>query len=69
MLIVASSRMLVKGDPISRLLIKSSESCSTISSTKDNESFTVYLLLVKAVSVCGVFNLLTRRKKIPNFKF
>ena len=47
MSIVVSSRMLVKRKSISRILIKNSEFCSTISLTKANEFFTVYSLLVK----------------------
>ena len=45
--IVFSSEMLLKRKSISRLPLKNSESCSTISSAKTNEYFTVYLLLVK----------------------
>ena len=60
MLIISSGRMLVKGEPTSRLLIKNSESFLTISSGKANESFTVYLLLVKDVKV-GTRNLLIYR--------
>ena len=47
MSIVSSSGMLVKRESTSRLPIKNSESCSTISSAKANESFTVYSFLVK----------------------
>ena len=39
--------MLIKRKSTSRLPLKNSESCSTISSAKVNEYFTVYLLLVK----------------------
>ena len=39
--------MLVKRESTSKLPIKNSESCSTIFSSKVNESFTVYPLLVK----------------------
>ena len=39
--------MLVKRESTSRLPIENSESCSTISSAKANEPFTVYSLLVK----------------------
>ena len=63
MLIVASSRMLIKGEPISRLLIKNSESCSTILSTKENEFSTAFLLQVKATSVSGIYNFSTGAKK------
>ena len=38
--------MLVKSESISKLPIKSLESCSTISVVKLNESLTVYLLVV-----------------------
>ena len=47
MSIVSSSGMLVKRESTSRLPIKNSESCSTISSAKVKESFTVYSLLIK----------------------
>ena len=47
MSIVSSSEMLIKRESTSRLPIKNSESCSTISSTKAKEFFTVYSLLVK----------------------
>ena len=45
MLIVCSSGMSVKRESISRLPIKIVASCSTISSAKANESYTVYSLL------------------------
>ena len=47
MSIVSSSGMLVNREWTSRLPMKNWESCSTISSAKTNESFTVYSLLVK----------------------
>ena len=47
MSIVSSSGILVKRESTSRLPIKNSESCSTISSAKAKESFTIYSLLVK----------------------
>lgn len=43
--------MLVQGEPISRLLIKNSESCSQISLEKTNKSFALYSLLVKDFKV------------------
>ena len=43
---VSSRGMLVKSESISKLPIKSLESCSTISVVKLNESLTVYLLVV-----------------------
>ena len=46
MSIVSSSGMLVK-----EATIKNLESCSTISSAKANESFTVHLLLVKVFKI------------------
>ena len=45
MLIVCSSGMSVKRESISRLPIKIVASCSTISSAKANESYTVYSFL------------------------
>ena len=52
MSIVSSSGMLVKRESTSMPPIKISESCSTISSAKGNESFTVYSLLVKDFKIC-----------------
>ena len=49
---VSPIRMLVKRESTSRFPIKNSESCSTISSAKANESFTVYLLVVKDFKKC-----------------
>ena len=46
MSIVSSSGMLVK-----EATMKNLESCSTISSAKANESFTVHLLLVKVFKI------------------
>ena len=43
---VSSRGMLIKSESISKLPIKSLESCSTISVVKLNESLTVYLLVV-----------------------
>ena len=50
MSIVSSNGMLVK-ESTSKLSIKNSESCSTISSAKANESFTLHSLLVKDFKV------------------
>ena len=47
MSIGSPSGMLVKRESTSRFPMKNSESCSTISSAKANESFTGYSLLVK----------------------
>ena len=47
MLVVSLSGMLLKRESTFRLSIKNSESCSTISSAKTNESVTIYSLLVK----------------------
>ena len=43
----SSSGILVKRESASRLPIKYSQSCSTISTAKSNESFTIYALLIK----------------------
>ena len=51
MSIVSSNGMLVKKESTSKLSIKNSESCSTISSAKANESFTLHSLLVKDFKV------------------
>ena len=47
MSIVSSSGVLVNKESISQLPIKTSESCSTISSAKASVSFTVYSSIVK----------------------
>ena len=49
--VVSSSRILAKRKSTSRLLMKHSESCSTISAGKANESFTVYPLIVKVFKI------------------
>ena len=59
MSIVFSSGMLVKRESTSRLLMKNSEICSTISSAKANEFFTVWSLLLED------FKIVTR--KFTNF--
>ena len=51
MSIVSSSGMLVKRELTSTLTIKNSESFSTISLAKANESFTVNSLLVKDLKI------------------
>ena len=45
--VVSSVGMSVERQPTSRLLIKHSEACSTVSSAKVNESFTIYSFLVQ----------------------
>ena len=49
---VSSSGMLVKKESTSRLPMKSAGCCSTISSAKANESFTIYSLLAKDFKFC-----------------
>ena len=51
MSIVSSRGVLVKRESTSRLPIKNSKSCSTVSSAQANESFIVYSLLVKDFKV------------------
>ena len=49
--ILSSTGMLVKRETTARFPIQNLESCSTISSAKENYSFTVYLLLVKIFKI------------------
>ena len=49
--ILSSTGMLVKRETTARFPIQNLESCSTISSAKENYSFTVYLLQVKIFKI------------------
>ena len=50
MFMVSSRRMLLNNEVISRLAIKQSEFCCSISLAKSNESLTLYSLEVKSLS-------------------
>ena len=56
MFMVSSRGMIVNNEVISRLAIKQSEFCCSISLAKSNESLTLYSLEVKCLSI-GTRNL------------
>ena len=64
MFMVSSRRMLVNNEVMSRLAIKQSEFCCSISLAKSNESLTLYTLEVKSLSK-GTRNLAIMYVGIP----
>ena len=64
MFMVSSRGMLVNNEVMSRLAIKQSEFCCSISLAKSNESLTLYLLEVKSLSI-GTRNLVTSYVGVP----
>ena len=64
MFMVSSRGMLVNNELMSRLAIKQSEFCFSISLAKSNESFTMYSLEVKSLSI-GTRNLAILYLSVP----